>query len=468
MNKKIKPPAWQPRGMTAFIIVWVGQLASLLGTGISNFALTVWAFETTGSATALALVGFFYMTPLLIFSPFAGTLVDRHSRKVMMAVSDIGAGIGTIVVLILYSMGLLEVWHLYISASIAGAAQTFQWPAYSAAISTMIPKKHYARAAGLNSLAHSGSNIFAPIAGAAMYGLVGLGAVLWIDIITFVVAVLALLVVFIPDPIATAEGDESKGSFLQESIYGFRYIFKRPSLLGLQIVFMVGNFFATMAFTLVPAMILARTNNNEYVLGSVQTAGAVGGVIGGLVMGAWGGPKKLVYGVLGGWFLSGLLGTLPLGLSQNWLVWGVAMFLGASVIPLVNGSNQAIWQRKVSPDVQGRVFSIRRLIAWLVNPLAMLLVGPWADVIMKPAMTSDTAVADALGPVFGTSLGSGMAVIVAIAGVMMILTAVGAYFVPAVREVDERMPDHEQPAPKEVSTDPEPTEPEVEVEPAPL
>ncbi|MCA9981935.1 MAG: MFS transporter, partial [Anaerolineales bacterium] len=264
MSQQKKSPTWQPRGMTAFIVVWVGQLASLLGTGVSNFALTVWAFETTGSATALALVAFFYMVPLLVLSPFAGTLVDRNSRKLMMAVSDIGAGIGTIVILILYSMGQLEVWHLYISATIAGAAQTFQWPAYSAAISTMIPKKHYARAAGLNSLAESGSHIFAPILGAALYGAVGLGAVLWLDIITFVFAVVALFVVFIPNPENTAEGMESKGSFLQESVYGFRYIFKRPSLLGLQIVFMVGNFFATMAFTLMPAMILSRTANNEY------------------------------------------------------------------------------------------------------------------------------------------------------------------------------------------------------------
>lgn len=441
---------WQPRGMTAFIIVWIGQIGSLLGTGVSNFALTVWAFETTNSATALALVAFFYMTPLLVLSPFAGTLVDRYSRKLMMAISDIGAGIGTIVILILYSMGVLEVWHLYISAAIAGTAQTLQWPAYSAAISTMIPKKHYARAAGLGSLAESGSNIFAPILGAALYGLAGLRFVLWLDIITFVFAVLALMIVFIPNPEKTIEGDESKGSFLKESIYGFRYIFKRPSLLGLQCVFMVGNFFATMAFTLVPAMILARTGNNELVLGSVQTAGAVGGLLGGLLMGVWGGPKKLVYGVLGGWAISGLLGTMPLGLSQTWQVWGIAIFAGSLFIPLINGSNQAIWQRKVSPDVQGRVFSIRRLIAWLVNPLALLLVGPWADVLMEPAMSGNTAVGNLLGPIFGNSFGSGMAVIITTCGLMMVITASIAFFIPAVREVDERMPDHEQPVPEPV------------------
>jgi MFS transporter, DHA3 family, macrolide efflux protein len=439
--------SWQPTGIPAFAIIWVGQLASLLGTGVSTFALTVWAFETTNSATALALVGFFYMVPMLALSPFAGTLVDRHSRKLMMIVSDAGAGIGTIVILTLYTMGVLEVWHLYISATIAGAAQTFQWPAYSATISTMLPKKHYGRVAGLDSLADSGSHIFSPILGAALYALAGLQIVLWLDIITFALAILALLIVYIPNPEKTAEGTESKGSFLQESMYGFRFIFSRPSLLGLQLVFMMGNFFATMAFTLVPAMILARTGNNALMLGSAQTAGAVGGILGGVLMGIWGGPKKLVYGVLGGWALSGLLGVLPLGLSENWFVWAGAMLMGAMFTPLINGSNQAIWQRKVAPDVQGRVFSIRRLIAWLVNPLALLLVGPWADVIMEPLMTSDTAVANLLGPIFGTTFGSGMAVIITFSGAMMVIIGLIGYTTPAVREVDERMADHEQPLP---------------------
>jgi MFS transporter, DHA3 family, macrolide efflux protein len=142
-----------------------------------------------------------------------------------------------------------------------------------------------------------------------------------------------------------------------------------------------------------------------------------------------------------------LLGVLPLGLSENWFVWAGAMLMGAMFTPLINGSNQAIWQRKVAPDVQGRVFSIRRLIAWLVNPLALLLVGPWADLLMEPLMTSDTAVANLLGPIFGTTFGSGMAVIITFSGAMMVITGLIGYTTPAVREVDERMADHEQPLP---------------------
>lgn len=438
----------RPTGMTAFMIVWVGQLVSLLGTAMTNFALTIWAYEETGQATALALVAFFYVTPLLALSPFAGAIVDRSNRKLMMIVSDAGAGIATIVVLVLFSLGILEVWHLYITSFIAGATQTFQWPAFSAAITTMIPKEQYGRAHGLNSLAGSGSNVFAPILAAALLGFFGIGTILWIDIVTFSVAIFTLLFVIIPQPEQTEEGRQSQGSLLSESVYGFKYIWKRKGLLGLQIVFLIGNFFASMAFVLIAPMILARTMNDELMLGSVQSAGAIGGVIGGLIMSAWGGPKKLVHGVFLGWAFSGIVGFIIFGVGQSWLVWAVASFGGALAIPLINGSNQAIWQKKVAADVQGRVFSIRRLIAWLVNPLATLAAGPLADFVMEPAMMADGSLANNFGWLVGTGPGAGMALLVIICGVVSAAVGLGAYLFPTVRDVEELLPDHTQEVPE--------------------
>ena len=440
----------RPRGMAAFVVVWIGQLVSMLGTSMSNFALTIWAYEETGQATALALVAFFYITPLLILSPFAGAIVDRSNRKLMMIVSDAGAGIATIIVLLLFNMGILEVWHLYITSFIAGATQTFQWPAFSAAMTMMIPKEQYGRAHGLNSLAQSGSNVFAPILAAAMLGLVGIGTLLWIDIVTFTFAIGTLLFVIIPQPEQTEEGRQSQGSLLSESLFGFRYIWKRKGLLGLQIVFLVGNFFASIGFVLVAPMILARTMNDELMLGSVQSVGAIGGVVGGLLMSAWGGPKKLVHGVFLGWVFSGLMGMVVYGLGQSWLVWAIASFCGALVIPLVNGSNQAIWQKKVAADLQGRVFSIRRLIAWLVNPLGTLAAGPLADLIMEPAMEPGGALADRFGWLVGTGAGAGMALIIVICGIVAAAAGLGGYLFPVVRDVETLLPDHTQEVPEAV------------------
>jgi DHA3 family macrolide efflux protein-like MFS transporter len=433
----------RPSGMFAFSIVWIGQAVSLLGTSMSAFALTIWAYELTGKATALALAGFFNVTPLLIFSPIAGAIVDRSNRKFMMMISDLGSGIATIGILILFSTGQLKLWHIFAANAITGIFQTFQWPAYSAAITMIVPKKHYARAHAMNELAGNTSGIFAPLLAGALLPFIGLGGILTIDIVTFIFAIGALLIVVIPQPKATEEGLESRGSIWKESAFGFRYIFKRPSLLGLQTIFMIGNFFATMAYTLLAPMVLARTDSNALIFGSVETAGAVGGVAGGLVMSAWGGTKKKVHGVLAGWFIAGLFGMTIIGLGQGLPMWAVGSFMGAATIPLINSSNQAIWQAKVAADLQGRVFATRRLIAWFVTPIATLVVGPLADLVFEPAMSEPSFLSANFSWLVGYGAGAGMALIMVFGGLAMAGVGAGGYGVKVVREAEILLPDHE-------------------------
>lgn len=428
-------------GMKAFWVVWIGQLVSLVSTSMVNFGLTIWAFEETGLATALALVGVFMMVPLIALSPISGVIVDRSNRKMMMIVSDAGAGIATIIVLILFSLNLLEVWHLYVSAFIVGASQTFQWPAMSSAITTMIPKEQFGRAHGLLSLADGGAQIFGPVAAAAVYGFFGLGWLLWIDVFTFTFAIITLTLVVIPQPEQSAEGAASQGSFWSEMVYGFRFIYERKSLLGLQLVFMCGNFFATIGVTLMAPLILTRTNNNELILGTVQSIGALGGVAGALIMSAWGGPKKLVYGVLVGWTLSGAIGMIPMGIARDTVTWATFSFIAAMIIPILNGSNQAIWQRKVPADVQGRVFSIRRMIAWLVNPIGALIAGMAADNYFEPAFLNGGGLASTWGWLVGTGPGAGMGLMWVISGVCVVIVSLISFTFPTVRNVDELMQD---------------------------
>ena len=429
-------------GMTGFTIVWFGQIVSLLGTNMSAFALTIWAYELTGSATALALVGFFYATPMLVFSPVAGAIVDRSNRKVMMVLSDLASGLATVCILALYLSGRLQIWHLYAANAVMGLFQSFQWPAYSAAITVMLSKEHYGRANGMMSLADSGSNIFAPLLAGAVLGTIGLGGVLFIDIATFLFAITTLASIHVPNPPVTEEGLQGRGNLWQEAAYGLRYILKRPSLLGLQTIFMLGNFFATVSFAVLAPMILARTSNNELIYGTVNSAGAVGGVVGGLVMSAWGGPKRRVHGVLAGWVGVSLLEGVLMGVGRSLPVWVAASFLGALFIPVINGSNQAIWQAKVAPDVQGRVFSIRRLIAWFVNPLAMLIAGPLADFVLEPAMRTGGTLTGAFGWLVGTGPGAGVGLMFVFCGILAALVGLGGYTVPAIRRAEDILPDY--------------------------
>jgi MFS family permease len=430
--------------MFGFTIVWVGQIISLLGTSMTTFAMTIWAYEKTNAATALAMIGFFYVAPMLIVSPFAGALVDRSNRKLMMMISDLASGTATVIILILYSTGHLEIWHLFITSAFQGVFQSFQWPAYSAAISTMIPKQHYGRANGMLSLADTASNIFAPILAGALLGFIGFSGILLIDIATFVFAIGALLLVFIPQPKITEEGRQAQGNILKEAFFGFGYILKRPPLLALQIVFLTGNFFVGIPMAVQAAMILANTGTNEKILAIVNSAGAVGGVLGGLAMSAWGGPKRRVHGVLFGWFISSLIGVVLFGLGRTTPIWVVAAFFGVFFIPIINGSNQAIWQAKVPPDLQGKVFSIRRLIAWFVTPLAMLIAGPLSDKILEPAMQDpQSVIATATGWFMGTGPGRGMALLFVIGGCLAALVGICGYVFRNLREVDTLLPDHD-------------------------
>ncbi|GAB1470286.1 MFS transporter [Chloroflexota bacterium] len=432
-----------PSGMFGFTIVWLGQIVSVLASAMSQFALTIFMFEKTQSATALGLMQVFFITPFLLISPIAGVMVDRYNRKAMMMISDLTAGIATILILIFQSLGILEFWHLYFASVIYGLGMAFQWPAYSAAISTMVPKEQYVRANGMMSLVEAGPGVIAPLLAGALLPIIGLTGILFFDVATFLIAIGALMIVHIPQPPRTKEGEQGRGSVWKEAAYGFKYIFARPSLLGLQLTFFAGNLFSGIGMTLFAPMVLSRTGNDSLLLGSAQTAGAVGGLIGGVIMSAWGGFKKRVHGVLFGWMISGL-GMAILGLTGGLPTWLIGMVIGAIVIPLVNGSNQAIWQAKVAPDVQGRVFSARRLIAWFTNPISPIIAGTLADFVLEPQMRTASALSETFGGLVGTGPGAGMGLIIFFCGLMAILVGAAGYFIPAIRNAESNLPDHDQ------------------------
>lgn len=434
----------RPTGMVGFTVIWIGQIVSVLASAMSQFGLTIWVFERTQSATVMGLMQVFFITPFLLISPIAGVMVDRHNRKLMMMISDLAAGLGTIFVLIFNWLGILEVWHLYVTSIIFGLGMSFQWPAYSAAISTMVPKEQYGRANGMMSLIEAGPGVVAPLLAGSLLPFIGLTGLLLIDVVTFTFAVGALMFVHIPQPPRTVEGAQGQGGMLKEAAFGFKYIFARPSLLGLQMVFFMGNLFTGMLFTLLAPMILSRTDNNSLMFGSVQTAGAIAGVIGGVVMSAWGGFKRRVHGVLLGWMVTGI-GSAILGFTGGLPIWVIGIAIASITGPLVNASNQAIWQAKVAPDVQGRVFSARRLIAWFTNPISPIIAGTLADYVIEPQMrVTSSSLSQTFGWLVGTGPGAGMGLIIVFCGAITILIGLAGYFIPAIHNAESVLPDHDE------------------------
>jgi len=435
----------RPSGMVGFVCVWAGQILSVLASSASSFALAIWAYETYGSATALGVITTAFLVPFMVLTPIAGVLVDRHSRKLMMMVSDVVAVIATLGILVMHGLGDLQIWHLFAAAAVTGLGHTFQWPACSAAITTMIPKEQYSRANGMMSLVESGPAVFAPILAGAFYPILGLRGILMLDLATFFVAIGALTFVRIPPPPKTVVGQASRGSMLNEALFGFRYILERKNLLHLLLFFLALNVVIGLSFSLFSPYVLERTGNNSVHLGYVRSAAAIGAVAGGLLVSLWGGFKRRMKSILLGEALTGGVALVCFGLVRSLPLWIGVAALGAIFGPFVNGASQAIWQAKVAPDVQGRVFSARRFIAMTLTPIMPVTAGALADYVTEPAMTSSTWLSRAFGWLVGTSPGSGMALQFVLSGALYVLIVLSVVaFFPSIRNLEDQLPDHSE------------------------
>jgi len=314
-----------------------------------------------------------------LFSPLTGVFVDRWNRKLVMLLSDLATAIGTLTIFLIYTFGNLQVWHIYVVSILAGFFTAFQYPAYAVAVTMMLSKDDYARAEGMMGSARSLSGILAPIFAAALLGAIGLSGVMLIDLATFLFAFGTLLFIHVPLPEQSETALQSKGTVWQEIIFGFRYIHQKDNLRALTILFMVAGVFLAIGATLMTPLVLSGTGNNESVLATVQSTGAIGGVVGAVILSVWGGTKRRIHNVLIGGVGACLLGIVWLGVGQAILLWVIGSFFFAFFEPFVEGGNIAIWQVVVPADVQGRVFSARHLLVQVPYLFGILASGYLAD-----------------------------------------------------------------------------------------
>lgn len=431
------------QGMRTFIIVWIGQLLSLWGSGMTRFALLIWAYQQTEQAGTVALLGFFSFVPLLIASPIAGVWIDRLDRRLVMLFSDLLAGMMTVIMFVLYVSGNLQIWHLYGLSFMSGLFEAFQSPAYSAAITTLVPKASLPRVNGMRSMALSASEVLAPISAGLVLAITGIGGVMLIDIITFIFAVGTLIIVRFPDVRLLRKNAENE-PFLKEIQVGFRFIFSNGGLMWLLFLFAMMNLLAAITYySILPAMILGRSGNDEAVLVAVQTALGIGGFVGGAFISVFGLPKPYIRTLAISAVLTFSLGDLLLGLGKTPLVWISAGFLAAVFIPPIVSAAEVIWQIQTPPEIQGKVFSLRRLFNNAVTPIGYLLAGFLADSIFEPAMQPDGALAVVLGDLIGTGAGTGISVMFLFTGTFGVLIGMSGYFIPAVRRIEPELDDVE-------------------------
>lgn len=424
--------------MGAFIRIWVGQLVSTIGSYMTVFALMIWIWQETGSATTLALVTFFSQLPRIAVTPFAGIIVDRFPRKQLMLLGDVVAAAGTLVIGLLFWQGQLQLWHLYIVVTLYGCFGQLQTLAYSTSIALLVSRENYTRAESMVAAVGYSGAIFSPILAGSLYPSIGLTGIIAIDLTTFGVAFAILAVATIPNP---EESENPAVMGWQDLTFGFRYIWRKPGLIAMVIAFSCFAVPSDIGKALYNPMILARSGGDAQVLGLVTTAAGVGGVLGALLVGISGGFKRRIHGMLLGFIATGLF-KVVLALGQTPLVWMFAHFAATLAIPLFYSSSNAIWYAKVPPELQGRVLAADQMIGLGVGALAPLIAGPLADRVFEPAMQPGGVLSPVFSPLFGSGTGSGMALLYAIAATLMGLVGIGGYGFKQLRNVEILLPDH--------------------------
>lgn len=432
--------------MRAFGAMWGGQLVSLVGSGLTRFALGVWVYQQTGSATKFALIALFASLPGLLVAPFLGALVDRWNRRWALLLSDFGAALCTLAIALLFRAEALELWHIYLLVGVGSLFNHIQWPAYTAATTLLVPKRQFGRASGMMQLGAAASEVVAPVLAGLLVVEIGLAGVIFIDFATFLVAAATLFLVRIPDPETSVEGRAARGSLWREAGSGWSFIRTRPGLVGLLLYFALLNLILSVGTVLLIPMVLSLPGSDPKLLGRVLAVSSAGLLAGSVVMTVTGGPRRQIHGVLGYGYLFGLALLLTGARPYAPLIAG-AMFLQMLGVPIINGSSQAIWQRKVPADLQGRVFAVRRMAAQLTAPLGYLIAGPLADRVFEPLLAPGGGLADSVGRLIGVGPGRGMALIFILMAILPLAVSTWGYLYPRLRNVEEELPDRVGEAP---------------------
>lgn len=388
-------PHWTRR----FFAIWTGQAFSLLGSQLVQFALVWWLTSATGSATVLATATLFAILPQVFIGPFAGALVDRWNRRLVMIFSDTLIAVTTVGLMILAATGNLQVWHIYVAMLLRSAFGAFHFPAFQASTSLLVPDEHLARINGLNDGVRGLMSIAAPPVGALLLGLLPLQWVLSVDVITAALAVLPLLIVAIPQPAERGVSEHANPvkAVTMDMVEGLRYVRAWPGLLALVAVAMALNLVLAPTASFTPLLVTKHFGGGAVELGWLESALGVGVIAGGLTLGVWGGFRRRILTSLAG-IIGISFGVMLMGLAPAQMLWvGLAgMFVMGFTNPLANGPIFAIIQSTVKPEMQGRVMGLLGSGAAAMMPIGLLMAGPLADRIGVRALYVIGGVACAL------------------------------------------------------------------------
>ncbi len=369
--------------MRKFIPIWVAQIFSLLGSGLVQFALIWYITQQTGSAGMLATATIVAILPEVLFAPFAGALVDRLNRRVVMIVADSLIALITLALVMLFAFNLIQVWHIFVVMFLRSVGGVFHWPAMQASTSLMVPEKHLSRFAGINQALRGGLNIIAPPLGALLMSLLQFYQVIAVDVVTAIIAITPLFFIAVPQPTRVdSSALVTPRSILRDVKEGFLYVKNWRGMLYLILIAALLNFLLAPAGTLMPLMVTKHFQGGVWQLSLLESILGGGIVAGGLTLGVWGGFKNRIITSLIGVMGIGV-GVMIFGLAPANLFWMAVV--GNAILgfmnPIANGPLHAIMQSRIEPEMQGRVMGLTNSVCLMMMPLSLAIAAPVAELI---------------------------------------------------------------------------------------
>ena len=428
--------AFLSAGVGKFISIWLGQLVSLTGTGITAFVVGLWVYQTTGSVTKFASVALVDSLPAILLSPFAGALADRWSRKRAMLVGDTGAALSVLALVLLLHWNSLKLWEVYLATAMGSSFAVLHWPAYNASVSLFAPKAQYGRLNAMVQLGQGVARCVSPFLGGFLLIALKISGSLMVDLATFAFALAIVLLVRFPAHEVAAKS--SSKLLLADIREGWLFTRSQGGLLSLLALFAISNFLLGLVTVLVTPMVLAFASTP--VLGSVFSIAGIGMLLGGLTMTAWGGPAAKARWVVASLVAGGLCIACAGLRASTLLVMSSAFGLSFCLI-MANICTRTIIQTTVPAALQGRVFAFVTMIAWSSLPLAYPLAGPLAEHVFEPLLATNGALAGTIGRIIGVGPGRGIGLLFVVVGGLLVLSASISYALFPLRALDQNVSD---------------------------
>ena len=417
-----------------YIILWVSQSISQLGSSMTAFALILWTYEQTGSALSVSIMSFCNYVPYILISIFVGAFVDNHRKKTVMLAADSIAALASLLILAFSMTGTLSAEHIYIFNAVVGTTTAFQQPASSVAIAKIVPKNKLANISGMNSFSSNLIVVFSPMLAAVLFSVGGLPLILLFDLLSFAAAFCVLLfLIRIPEQIVR----EKFTSPFAGIRVGFHFLKNETGILHIMLTMAVLNFFSRLTYeNILSPMILSRSSSNNVVLGIVNACMGIGGIIGGLLVSVKKESRKKANVIYISAAVSFLLGDLTMAIGRNVFFWSFAAFAASLPIPFITAEQNVILYKKIPEKIQGRVFAVRNAVQYSTIPLGILLGGYLADYIFEPFMRSDTDIVSLLEILVGNGAGSGMAVMFLCTGVCGFAMSILSLYSKKIQELN--------------------------------